>query len=384
MEVLSNLWMIIYALICLVLTVAYLFIIWFYRFYWRKIPTFDFPEDFEPSISVSIVIAARNEANNIKSCLNSLAELNYPSHLFEIIVVDDHSEDDTAGILREYDLPQLHLIQLAESQTGKKAAISTAIAKARGTLIVSTDADCIVPPQWLMLITAFFEQYEPKFIAAPVIFDPVQNTLEYFQALDFSGMMVITGAGIQSGFMHMSNGANLAYPKAIFEELEGFKNIDRIASGDDILFMQKVAHQYPEQIKFLKHPHAIVKTLPEGTLRDFISQRIRWGTKSTQYKDWQITAVLAIVFFYCWNIIFSFMLIPIFGRIGLLLFGLQFFSKLFIDYFFLRQASSYFNRPQLMKYFFSAQFLHIGYIAFIGVLSNIFKTYTWKSRKGIQ
>src|SRR5206468_11041876 len=111
----------------------------------------------------------------------------------------------------------------------KKKAIEIAISKAKGELIVITDADCLVPLTWLSSIVKFYETFNPVFIAAPVTFYEEDNFLKVFQSLDFMTLQGITGASVYKKFHQMCNGANLAYQKKIFYEVDGFRGIDKIA-----------------------------------------------------------------------------------------------------------------------------------------------------------
>ena len=130
-----------------------------------------------PQTNISVIIAVRNEENNIKPLLDSLCLQSYPTDLFEIIIVDDHSEDDTWNLLNNYPAGnrRISFIKLADHinkedsiVSHKKKAIETGISQATGTLIVTTDADCLFHPDWLLTIARFYETHSAKFIAAPV------------------------------------------------------------------------------------------------------------------------------------------------------------------------------------------------------------------------
>lgn len=371
------------------LSIAYIFIISNYIKGWRSLKEWEIPIDFLPKTKATVIVPARNEEENILNCLNSILKINYPKKLLEIIIVDDHSTDNTFQTVHKFSKinTQFKIIKLADfinnknTSSFKKQAIETAINQATGELIATTDADCIVPTNWLQLIVSFYEINKLKFIAAPVNFHNENSTFEKFQSLDFLGMMGVTGAGIQLKWMNMCNGANLAYPKKAFYEVNGFKDIDHIASGDDMLLMQKIAAKFPNKIGFLKNKNAIIKTTAKPTLKSFISQRLRWATKSASYQEWKITLILAIVFFYCCSILFSFLLIPFFGWPCILLFIFLFLIKSICDYFFLGEMAKYFNRKDLMKKYWPSQIMHISYIVFIGFMGNIKKKYTWKDRR---
>ena len=354
---------------------------------WKSLPTWNLPEVFTPSTKVSILIAARNEEQGIKACIQSLLEQNYPSRLYEIIVIDDHSEDATAAIVESFNNPIVRVLRLSEylkqrpKSAFKKRALETGIANATGDLIVSTDADCLAGSDWLPLLVSYYETNQPKFIAAPVNMIREKNLLQRFQSLDFMGMMGVTGAGIWKGFMNMSNGANMAYEKKVFEELGGYEGIDHVASGDDMLLMQKIAAAYPGKIGFVKNKAATIYTEAQPTLKAFINQRIRWASKSSDYEERFVTVQLALVFFFSINIIVSLLLIPFLGKTALILFLIQIVIKAVVDYRQLNEMSQFFYRSDLMAVFVPALFMHIAYIAVIGMLANLVKRYEWKGRK---
>lgn len=332
------------------------------------------------------MIPARNEEGYILNCLNSILEGDYLTHLFEIIVIDDHSEDSTPQYVRDLRHPNVHLIELknyvklGENQPFKKRAIEAAIGEAKGDLIVTTDADCIAPKQWLTLLAEFYEQEGKRFIAAPVNFYEEESLFEQFQSLDYIGMMGITGAGVQGNFSHMCNGANLAYEKKLFYEVGGFKDIDHVASGDDMLLMQKVARFYPKSLGFLKNAEATVLTKAKPTVKDFLSQRMRWASKSSSYTEGFTVFQLVAVFLFCCNFLFSLAATIFWDVQFIFIFILQVIIKFLFDYIFLNTMTRFFNRKDLMRIFLPAQFMHIIYIIYVGFSSNFKKKYIWKGR----
>lgn len=368
------------------MSLAYVAIMWRYIYHWQKLPVWDTPKTYLPKTKLSIIIPVRNEAEHIKACLSSILDQNYPVDLMEVIVVDDQSTDHTLALLKAIEDPRLKILELGdfleaeEAQAFKKKAIEIAIDHAQGDLIVTTDGDCVVPPRWLQRITHFYEVNDLKFIAAPVNFYQECNLLEYFQSIDFTGMMGITGAGVQGAFLNMCNGANLAYDKAAFFEVDGFTGIDHLASGDDMLLMEKMARRFPQQLGYLKNREATVLTKAQETWTAFYHQRIRWASKSSDYQDWQVTAMLGIAWLFCWSILMSLLSIPLLGWTGVYLFLGQLLVKTMMDYALLSRTTRFFNRSDLMAYFFPAQVLHIFYIVSVGTLSLFIKKYQWKGR----
>ena len=382
-------------IISLLLFTGYALLIIFYTVSWKQMPRF-VPAAIqladEDAVKISIIIPARNESANIRACLDSICLQSYPAHLYEVLVIDDHSTDDTASIVKNYPATNIRLISLQDVlQNGiinsyKKKAIEIAISKATGQLIVTTDADCIIPEKWLQTIAEFYGQTNAALMVMPVAFLPItQNDelgaklLSIFQSLDFMVLQGITGASVYKKAHSMCNGANLAYTKKVFEEVGGFKGIDHIASGDDMLLMHKIFRLYPEKVLFIKSPEVIVQTQPAPNLKAFINQRIRWASKADKYDDKRIFVVLLLVYFFnVWLmvlIIASLFLRSFFYcTIGLIV------AKTLVELLFLIPVAAFFSNSKLLYYFPFAQPFHILYTVVAGWLGK-FGSYSWKGRK---
>jgi poly-beta-1,6-N-acetyl-D-glucosamine synthase len=360
------------------LFIFYTIIIIYFWQSWKAIPIFTLTA--QPTTSISLIIPARNEEDNIGTLLTALQQQTYPAALLQIIVVDDHSTDNTAAIVQSF--ANITLIQLKEKgiNSYKKKAIEKGIAAASGQLIVCTDADCLPPPNWLQTIVAFKEECNAVFIAAPVKLSPVSPSeglgglLYIFQALDFMILQGITGAGVQKQKLTMCNGANLAYEKQAFENVNGFEGIDTIASGDDMLLMYKIWKQNPSGVQYLKSTEAIVSTQAAPTWRAFINQRIRWASKASKYEDKRIFWVLLLV--YLFNLSFLVMIVMGYWWQALLLIA----TKTLIELPFVISVARFFNQQQLLKYFLFFQPLHILYTIISGLFGQ-FGKYEWKGRK---
>jgi hypothetical protein len=178
----------------------------------------------------------------------------------------------------------------------------------------------------------------------------------------------------------MCNGANLAYPKIIFEAVNGFQGIDNHASGDDMMLMQKIAQIYPDDILYLKNQKATIFTTAKPTLKSFINQRVRWSTKSKGYEEKQVTVILIGVWLFCVSIPFTFLATLFFGKIMLMVAFGQLLIKLFADYRLLKTTSTFFNRSDLMRTFWKSALYHLIYIIAVGFLGGVVKKYEWKGR----
>jgi cellulose synthase/poly-beta-1,6-N-acetylglucosamine synthase-like glycosyltransferase len=396
----------IFLLITILLFLPYAILILYYWSGWLDIPDFiplkKIPENELPF--VSIIIAARNEEKNIGNCLQSIINQTYPKNQCEVIVTDDHSTDATVSIINGFQKENIRVINLSDFldsekiNSYKKKSIETALQFAKGELIVTTDADCMVPPKWIETLVVFYKEKNPVFVASPVTFpssvgsviqsrERVESTkeglgvrlLKIFQTLDFMTLQGITGASVSKKFHGMCNGANLAYEKKVFYEVGGFEGIDEIASGDDMLLMDKIQKVYPDRVMFLKSREVIVETQPASTLKDFLNQRIRWASKADKYTDKKITTVLVLVYlFNAWILILG--ISSFFYHKSLFLFLITIGIKIITELFFLYPVARFFGRQKLLWWFIPAQPFHIIYTLVAGWLGK-FGTYRWKGRK---
>ena len=345
---------------------------------WDDTDEWSVPEDYVPATRISVIVAARNEDRHIRSCVNSILELNYPTHLLEVLVVDDHSTDNTAQILGSISDPRLTIVTLTDTR-GKKAALSEAISRASGQLIACTDADCVVPSDWLRYMASYYEINSPRLIAGPIVYSTDRSVLQRFQYLDGVGNMAITAAGIHHQAYYMANGANIVYEKTLFEELGGYSD-DTFASGDDMMLIQKAAKSQPSRIRYLKQQAAAITTAPVLTVADLVTQRKRWASKSKNYEDKGIIKVQAYVFFVIVCLLANILLIPFTNGLSLFSFMFLLFMKWGMDFLFLHKMAEYFGTTKPLKSFFTASVWFIIYIVWAAYSALRPTAYRWKDR----
>ena len=382
-------------IISLLLFLAYAVLIIYYRQGWADTPEFT-PQPTVKNLAtkISVIIPARNEEQNISACLDSVCSQTYPKELFEVIVVDDHSTDKTAELVASHAIKNIKCITLKDHlsealNSYKKKAIEVAIQASSGDLIVTTDADCIVPKDWLHTIASFYELHHPAFIAAPVSINCSNRFIEKFQAIDFMVLQGITIAAVHRKVHSMCNGANLAYERKAFEAAGGFKGIDDIASGDDMLLMHKIYKQQPERVMALLSKQAIVQTQPVKTISEFFDQRIRWASKADSYDDRKIFFVLLLV--YLFNLLMvTLPVVAIFKNTQYSMFNIQcsmiavwvslLHLKILIELFFLFPLAKFFGKQKMLWLFPIMQPIHIVYTVIAGFLGK-FGKYNWKGRR---
>ena len=356
--------------------------------------------------TITVVIAARDEEATIGPCVDSVLATDYPREKLEVIVVDDDSSDQTAAIVRQrmlrapalaaagHELPEadwdesegagrLRLVQIPENRrrdrAHKKAAIEKAVAHARGEIILTTDADCLVPVGWARSMAAQFTGPEVAFVSGPVAFTvlPDDGLFIKLQAMDFFGVMACGAGGIGLRKPSLANGANVGYRRETFEALDGFSGIDHVTSGDDELLMQKIAYTTPLDIRFCASPDALVTTEPVRTLRAFNHQRRRWASKSLNYPAHLKATLAGIGLFFGSRLIGLGLLVVLPGLWPYLVGG--FALKAVGDLSVLVPAARRFGQVALLRVYPLHLFLHPPQ-AVIAFLRGPFGGFEWKSR----
>lgn len=379
-------WHLILIMATVLFTGGYIGLIIYYRSLFNKLnPHTSFSSI--PVTKFSVIIPARNEEDSIGNCIESIFHQDYPLHLFEVIVIDDHSTDNTSAVVTNLQkkYATLKLIKLADEVKGKllnaykKKAIDTAIPKTAGDWIVTTDADCITGKEWLQSFDAYIQQHDPALVAGPVKFINNGSFVSVFQCLDFLSLQGITAAAVSANQHSMCNGANLAYKKSAFIAVNGFKGVDDVASGDDMLLMHKIKKQFPGKLGYLFTPQAVVSTTPMPDWISFFNQRIRWASKAEKYDDKSIIAVLVLVYFYnvlllalavlsCFDIFFFWMLL------------ISLAAKTVVELSFMLPVATFYKEKKLLWWFPVMQLFHIVYMVVAGWLGK-FGSYRWKGRR---
>ncbi len=368
------------SIISIALALAYLGLILFLRRGWGAVEAFDLKSN-RFKTTVSILIAARNEEDKIFNTIKDILAQDYPADLVELIVVDDHSSDQTSEIVLSFADRGVKLIVLNEDKplnSYKKKAITEAIKLSDSQLIITTDADCRMSPSWLKTIIGFYESGNYKMISSPVIYFEEKSIFEEMQTLDFLFLSGLGAAGIGNKMPSTCSGANLAYQRKVFYELKGFQGIDELASGDDELFLHKVASVYPDGIGFCKSRDAIVYTHAKSDMKEFIQQRKRWASKSTKYKNKAIVLIGVSVWIFNFMIFLS-SILGFFNPFFWYLCLISIIIKAFAEMTLLIPLCRFARRSVLLWYVPILTVLHMFYLMYIGIAGNSGK-YNWKGR----
>lgn len=368
------------SLVTILLTIAYVAIVLYFRYGWQRLPYFT-KSGKQPSTRVSVLIAARNEEEKLGATIEDILAQDYPKHLYELIIVDDHSTDSTAEIIYSYADQGVRILKLNEDQalnSYKKKAITEAIKLSTGDFLVATDADCRMGAEWLSTIINCYETKGYKMISSPVVFYEEKSWFEEMQTLEFLYLIGLGASTIGNKMPSTCNGANLAYEKKVFLEVNGFQGIDDLASGDDELLLHKVASKYPNAIGFCKSRNALVYTHAKPTIYEFMQQRKRWASKSTKYKNKSIVVLGVSLWLFNVLILLNFIL-GFFNPAYFTIAAVSLSAKLLVEIAFLIPMCRFAKRGKLIWYHPFVTILHIFYLVIIGILGNSGK-YSWKGR----
>jgi len=338
-----------------------------------KVAIFRFKQTL-PKTKFSIIVPFRNENENLPKLLNSFSRLNYPSELFEVILIDDESEEKFE--LQETKHKIFLINNIRKTNSPKKDAINSAIAIAKNEWIITTDADCVVPENWLTIIDSCIQKQQPRMIASGVAYSLSTNFMEVFQQMDLLSLQGTTIGSFGNHQAFMCNGANFCYEKSFFDELNGFEGNESIASGDDVFLLQKAIDKASQKVHFLKSNQAVVYTFPEHSWKSLFNQRVRWASKTANYKSFYSKQLGLSVFF------MNLILVALLFGIPFLVNGtrilLWFFAiKFLIDYILLRQTASFFKQPlrNLILCSFCYPFFSVSVVIY-----SFFGKYQWKGR----
>jgi len=339
------------------------------------------PKSNSASLKVSVVIAVRNESAGIKSLLVSLLKQTYPKNLFEVIIVDDNSDDQTVEIINQFktENPELILSVVKSKGQGKKDALKRGFEQVNSEIIITTDGDCQVEPNWIKNYVSYFENNDAQLLFGPVFYSNSNSFQKYIFTLEFA-TLVASGAGsVGIGLPLMGNGANLAFRKSAFEKVKEKLSGAKFASGDDVFLMHAISSNYGNAaVKFIKNKSSIVETSAPENLGKFVNQRIRWGSKAKAYKSIWALAVAMVVFVF--NVLLGLTAFLAFYKIWFLaVLPLFVILKFLIDFPLIRNFLKFYNRLVSAIFLFPLEFFYPFYIM-LTALFSIFIPYRWKGR----
>jgi cellulose synthase/poly-beta-1,6-N-acetylglucosamine synthase-like glycosyltransferase len=325
---------------------------------------------------VSVIICAKNEEQHLIKNLPFILKQDYPE--YEVIVVDDYSQDDTKVILEDYErkYPHMRIITVKEDRPykiGKKFPLTLGIKGAKYDTVVLTDADCVpASDQWLKQISSNFKDkieivlgygaYEklPGFLNKLIRFDTFVIAMQYFSfAL--------------KGKTYMGVGRNLAYKTNLFFKNKGFANHTHIASGDDDLFIHRVAKSDNVAIEYAHTSHTI--SAAKKSFTEWAWQKKRHLTTAPLYRK---SVKLFLGYVYLLPVLFYLILtlLVVLNYALYILLGL-FLLRIIVQLVVFRKAMIKLNEKDLLLYAPILEILFIFIQPYLYVSSKLTKNLPW-------
>ena len=359
-----------YAAIVLI-PIIYSIVMWYLAYKWTRIPQVQASTDLESTElpSFSVIIAARNEEENLPVLLATLQRLDYPNDKFEVIIVDDHSEDSTFEIASSS--PLIKAVKLLDSY-GKKEAIELGVSHSERDWVIVTDADCEVPTSWLKEYASWIEP-DIHLLFAPIILSG-NGVFQNLQSMEQSALIGIGAVASDLGKPFMLNAANMAFRRDTFNAVNGYSDNKDVPTGDDQYLLQAILTDYVGGVKFIKSDKLIVVANPSSKISQFINQRTRWASK---WKTQSSPLIPTLIWgFYLCVITFLAVIVVDGNWIYLVPIGIKWSS----DFILISLVQRFLKIKTTVTSFVFAQILYPFYAILIGILANL-GSYSWKGRK---
>lgn len=329
------------------------------------------------SISLSIVICARNEAESIESCLQSILDQEFLPDSAEVILVDDHSTDATferaSDFMNEQDRVRFMMLSLEEGE-GKKAALRLGLEHATGEIIVQTDADCCYEKHAFGHLLGALLETDTQVVFGPVFYR-WNSFFTRLLATENLNNQCVTQAFVAKGRPIMANGANMVFRRSQLEPYMTTLN-SRISSGDDVFFAQSLSNK---AIVCLRDEKAAVVTRPPKTFGELINQRLRWSAKSKHYTSG--TAKWFASFIWLLNGAFVLLyLSPIIFPLWFFWVVLLILIKTWMEFMFHRYWFQFFGVRHRVIDALALSLTYPFYVTFIGLAAVLGVGFQWKER----
>ncbi|HEY6437052.1 MAG TPA: glycosyltransferase [Ignavibacteriaceae bacterium] len=325
--------------------------------------------------TISILVAARNEQENILACLKSLDKLIYPENKIDIIIVDDASVDNTLNIVSNFihGKQKFRVIYLQENEDvnlkGKVRAIAEGIKLANGEIILTTDADCVVNPLWAKTIASYYS--EDVGVVNGFTSQTASSVFTGMQAIDFIYLLFIASGTINLGKPVSCIGNNMSFRKKAYEEIGGFENLP-FSVTEDFLLLNSINKLKKYKILYPLNKDSLVISKPASSLKELFNQKKRWAVGGV---DTPPLGIYLMIWSFLTNL---FLLLTPFFFSAVWLYLLIF--KVAIDFFVLVPIHQRLGLQKNLKYFLVFEFYSIIYVLLLPFIVLFSKKVKWKDR----
>ena len=333
--------------------------------------------------SVSVIVPARNEENNIAQCLLALLHQDYPADKIHLIVVDDQSTDNTTKIVNEYigKYPgRISLVQVSKRHPNispKINALKIGITNSTTEILFTTDADCWASPLWISSTIAQFEK-NVGVVTGLTVYARSENVSPIFrgiQFLDFISYTAVGAGGIGMNSINTFNGSNMAFRRTAYDEISGFDSLAHLNTGDDSLLAQKIVRTKKWKAGFTLNPDSFVTTHAVPTWKEFFYQRMRWAGQTTEYPAGTLFFMGCTFLMYIGLSVSLPLTIFSWNGIPWIIVA----AKFGVDYMIMRKFTILTKTEEALRFFLPTAIVHIPVILF-SVFGGFFGQFRWKER----
>lgn len=329
----------------------------------------------------SVLIPCRNEEDRLRSLFQSIKGLEYETSCFQLIFIDDHSDDATYEMIsnfqKENDRLDIKLLK-NEYSPGKKSALTFGIDRSEFKYIVTTDADCHLPEDWLHAFDQHLKKKASSMVIAPVIYQRPKNFLEQFQHDDFLSLQAMTIATAIRENPILCNGANLCYKKEDFYRVGGFEEHKQVQSGDDVLLMESFLMNGFE-VDLIGVRTLPVITQPMKSWNELLHQRRRWSSKTYGSANKKNHFLLSIIVLYSLLYV-SLIVAALIDHNYLEFIFLIVISKWVLDHIMFSSLARKMSIDLCYRKMLLSSCLYPLWIIFLG-LNLVNKSYIWRGKK---
>ena len=328
-------------------------------------------------LTVSVILAVRNEEGNIQDLLEDLSRQTYPQEKLQVIIADDRSTDKTWTVISDYikkynNFDGIKISKRSKTMTPKKYALTKAIEKSNGEIIISTDADCRVPNTWVESIVKTFGKETGIVVGYSKIDATSERFFDHYQSIDFLALMSANAGTLGWGNAWTGSGQNIAYRRSDFDKINGFNPVAKRISGDDFYLVQAISKI--AKAMYNTNPRGFVKTKPLENIREFISQRIRWASNTRNLFNTDLLFLLFLfVNLFTNTILLSTLLLKNYWQFLPMLFGIKFLFDTVVLFY----GSKIFKTKIKINAYLIWFFLQPIYTPVLGILSILGK-FRWK------
>jgi len=331
----------------------------------------------EKLAKISILVALRNEERTIDACVKSLLNLDYPNELFEIVLINDRSTDQTPHIIEDLKkrsplIWTLHIHRAIPGLSGKANAIAQGMELATGDIILVTDGDCRVPPGWAKAHAAYYEN-DVGLVAGFTLLDEKHDRTPLFgkiQSLDWAYLLSIGSGAIGLGKPLSVLGNNFSFRRQAYEAVGGYRNMG-FTIIEDFALMKTLLQKTSWRVLYPIDADMVVYSHPMPSLKKFYHQRKRWSAGGKEVGPYGKFLMALAMMVHLMLLISFFILPPLYPIVGLVLI-------LSADFSLLWRTTGLVNRRNLLKYFPLWEVFYFFYTIFFTPVLLLPTTVVWK------